>query len=367
MAGLDIERAAADGTTQHHQAALLYQWAQITRLLGADSEPRSITYETVQRYVAARRAEGAMGQTVVREVQALKRACAEAHERGWMPVVPRRWPSVRRDPVGAKRTGKLHPPSIIAQWLEALPEDARDKAEVAALTSLRDAELGRVTAQWIEPAPDGAGVPALLRVPARSSKSRRVRPPLPLVQRALDILKRRIAALPPDAPSDTPLLPGNHKRAYRTARKAIGYEPTISHRDLRHTWATLGTAAAGVHAARDVLGHTSLATTSRYVHGTLESGITAALAVEALVGRVDSAEEAKTVSESCETPCFTGAGNGARTRDPQLGKLISTALDHVATCKTCLNRVLSCASLRVVDGDLGRGESAEAPSRTGLR
>lgn len=347
MAGLDVERASAAGTTPEHQAALVYQWSQITRVLGADLEPRAITYDLVQRYVATRRAEGALGQTIVREVAALKRATTEAHDRGWLAVTPKRWPVVRRDPSGEKRTGKLHPPAILAQWMASLPQDARDKAIVATLTSLRDAELGRITAQWVEPAPPGLGVEAVLRVPARSVKGRREKL-LPLVPAVLEVLRRRATTVGPGAP----LLPGNHKRAYATARRVIGYEPTISHRDLRHTWATLAAGAEGVHAARGMLGHASLATTSRYVHATLEGSAAAALAVEGLVVRVGSAE----VSES-------GAGNGARTHDPQLGKLTRVAWEHLLACKSCRDRVLACTNLRVIVGDVGRGDSAEEGRR----
>lgn len=61
---------------------------------------------------------------------------------------------------------------VIHGWLAQLelesPEAWR-QAEVAVRTGLRAAELRALTWEWVESAPDGAGVPAMLRVPAEAA------------------------------------------------------------------------------------------------------------------------------------------------------------------------------------------------------
>ena len=231
------------------------------------------------------------------------------------------------------------------------PPDARDEAELALLTGLRAAELKRVTAQWVEPAPRSSGVPALLRVPAESAKSRRQRV-VPLVPRALVIIHRRAGGVLSDAPV---LHQGSHKTTYRAARRRIGYRTPISLRDLRHTWGTLVARQAGVEIARDGLGHSSLSTTNNYVTGDLARLAAATLAVEGLVGtenpaqgtRMRQMERAKRLELSTLS----------------LGSLLPAALEHVSTCRSCAERVAACARLTVIDGHVGTGRPAQVVAK----
>jgi len=353
MGGLDVERAAANGATAGHRKALVWQWRQITRLLGVDTEPKAITFEAVQNYVMHRREEGALGQTIAREVSALKRACDEAHRRGWLLWTPERWPTVKRDPPGDKRTGKFHPPHILSMWMGFLPQDARDTAEIACLTSLRDAELGRITSAWIEPTPTGSSVSALLRVPGRSAKGRKEKL-IPLVPRVVDILSRRMGTIA----DGLPLFPGSHKRAFATARRKLGYIPTISLRDLRHTWATLA-ATIGVDAARSILGHANLATTSRYVHADLERGAQAALAIEGMIGTVQSAQ----VAEMERATRLELATLSLGSQDLSLPKI----LEHVTTCKICQQRAVAHAKMHVIASATGTPEPSHLLASKGGR
>ena len=289
LAGKDVMRAAAEGTTPEHQAALEAQWLKVCGHFGADADPRVITSASVIEYAAARRTAGALGQTIVREIQAIRRGCKIAHDGGWLATVPQSWPRMRRDNKSTKRKGRLHPPAVLAAWLAELPKDARDEAELAILTGLRARELKRMVARWVEPAPpelQAIGIPVVLRVPAGAAKDRDERV-LPMVPRALEIIRRRAR----EADLSAPLLhQGSHKTAYRLARKRIGYRTPISLRDLRHTWGTLANRAVGIDAARDGLGHANLATTNRYVSSDMGRLASATLAVAELVGREKPAE-----------------------------------------------------------------------------
>lgn len=279
LAGLDLERAVANGATEQHQAALRWQWRKITHHLGTNTPPSQITAQVVQTYIAKRRGESAKGQTIVREVQALKRACSDAHKRGWMPWPMVDWPMIRRDGPDSRRKGKLHPPSILAAWLEQLPQDARDEAALALLLGMRAHEVKRIAADWITPAPAGIGVDLVLRMPAESTKSRRDRV-LPLAPRAAAILLRRLEST---APGEPLISQANHKTAFRLARKRLAYPVAITLRDLRHTWATLAARSGGVEVAKLGLGHANLATTDRYVSVELADLAAAMIGVGAAV------------------------------------------------------------------------------------
>lgn len=373
LGGLDCARAKAGGATEHHCDVLEGQWLKICGHFGADSEPRVVTHDSVNDYIIARRKEGALGQTIVREVQALKRGCAIAHRRGAMPIVPQTWPPVKRDG-SSKRKGRLHPPQVLSRWLAALPQDARDEAELAALTGLRAAELKRITPAWVEPATSDLatlGVPAMLRVPAEAAKARTERV-VPLVAAALQIIHRRVGGA---AGRDQPILhQGSHKTAYRLARKRIGYATPISLRDLRHTFGTLANRTVGIDAARDALGHTNVATTNRYVSGDLSRIAEATLAIAALVGPVRSAQASKMLPTGVRTESQIGVGacynrmnalmqpvdaGVAQLAEHQPSKLSLGVLEHVGACSSCMEHVLACMKVGTDADDVGPGSSAQ--------
>ena len=292
LGGKDCARAEAAGATPEHVETLASQWEAVVTFFGADALPTVISHDSVEGYIISRR-KSVTGQTIIREVQAIKRGCAIAHRLGAMPVIPQTWPKVRRNPIG-KRKGRLHPPHVLAAWLFELPQDARDEAEIAALTGLRAAELKRLAASWVEPASaelQAEGVATVLRVPAPSAKARKERV-LPLPPRALEIIRRRAIHVENyDAPV---LFQGSHMTARTLARKRIGYKTPISLRDLRHTLATLTNRVGGIAAARDVMGHESIATTNRYISGDLLEMGRAALAIDEIVGTAKSAHVGKT-------------------------------------------------------------------------
>jgi integrase len=242
----------------------------------------------VERYIVARRSEKngkgkskdepVRGQTIVREVQALRRGLKIARRRGALRKLPDDWPSVRRDPPRESQRGHLHAPEVLRKWLDALPEDARAQATVALQTGLRATELRRIAWGWVERV-EGMAVPALLRVPAAGAKTRTERV-VGLPAESLEVLERLAAAHEFDR--DVPLMDSDYKKSFHAASTAIEYDRRIHLRDLRHCYSTLGLQGTGdATATQAALGHAQLATTQRYLSSTLER----AAAVSAAVAR----------------------------------------------------------------------------------
>lgn len=129
----------------------------------------------------------------------------------------------------------------------AAKEPFRSMILLLALTGLRKGELMRLTQDNIV---NGA---ILLDANTKSGRPRRV----PLPPEALRIAQ---AALPLKVSSN------GFQRAFAAAREAVGLSHVRAH-DLRYTYASwLIETGAGLVEVRNLLGHSSLAVTSRYSH-----------------------------------------------------------------------------------------------------
>jgi len=358
LAGLDVAEAVARGVGARQRQSIEACWGHACRILGADRKPPSIQYDLMVRYIASRRAEGARGQTIVKEIQAVKRGLRIARRRGSLESLPEEWPKVRRDPPDDKQKGKLHPADVVGRWLHAvaeLSEQAWRQAEIAVRTGLRAEELRALTWDWVEPAPESTGVPAVLRIPAKAAKTRRERV-VGLTAEALVVLDQAQEAV--DG-WDVPLLVGNYRKTFATAAKAIDYPRTITLRDLRHchaTWAAQGTGDAA--AAQAALGHTDLRTTQRYLSTTITRTASAAVAVGAALTPSDTGTDERhtPASHGCvgtqegEDPAelkaaarsilSTSRGDRIRTCDPLLPKQLREAYEHAERCEDCASRLL---------------------------
>lgn len=279
LGGRDVTRAKRAGSTEGHRAVLLWQWQQLCRHLGADTHPREITPRLATVYEGARREEGAKGQTITRELQALRRGLSDAEDEGVILAAPTKWHKVRRDPSDVQRSGKAHRADVLASWLAALHLDARDQAYLALTTGLRAAELKRIEWPWVDEAS------AMLAIPGASTKARKPRT-VALSPEAVAILKRRAEHIA------GPLLPGQHTTAFRLASKRIGYG-RITLRDLRHTFGTWTAQGVGVDATRGALGHADLSTSSRYVSTEAYRLVEAAQHVAGKLAQSESAQAEK--------------------------------------------------------------------------
>lgn len=267
---LDLERGMRMNVTDAQLRTISRKWAHLLRVFGPERPIYRITPKHIAEYVEVRQTEGVCGNTVRREISYLYRALKIAKRKEWIRDVPEAdieaWGPRSRE----KNKGKEHDPAILAAFLRALPQEHRDFYLVALLTGARAGELERMTPEQIEPAPVTARVRAQLRIDEygadgtrRAKTGSRV---VGLHDHALEALNRHRRG-----PSD-PIFGEDPKdrqrRAYaaRKACRAIGYDRTITLRDMRHAFATTVANEASVLTARDALGHTSVSTTNIYAH-----------------------------------------------------------------------------------------------------
>jgi integrase len=281
LAEWDLQRGAAKGTTPDWATELERTWAVLCSVFGARADASRITFEDLEGYVATRRGAGIRGQTIRRELQALRRGLELGKKRGKLVRVPAAWPEIASDAPCVGRSGKLVPVEVLSKWIDKLPADAADEAWVVLLTGLRDGEVKRLTWRWVEPAPAGLPVSWVLRAPAGATKRRRERV-IGLPDIAYATLRRRADLFGEDAP----LFGTSHRTAYENAATAVGWSRAITLRDLRHTHATMSAQLTGdAEATRAALGHADLATTQRYLTATLARSTSSAAVVSDAMSR----------------------------------------------------------------------------------
>lgn len=257
---LDEERVAAKGTREASRTDLRQHWRNILRFFGTDCPLEKVTYARMTEYVNHRR-KTAKGQTIVREIWALKRGLELAQAHSWIPTVPVRIPAVTRDRIkDPKRVGKLHDEKVLQAFLRELPQEARDIFVFSLLTGTRLEEIRRVRPSSLIPAPPGSLVPAFLHVDGKSDLR-----DIALPAEAFAILQRLQAGRA--ASDDSPLFSQkSHVTAVRNATRRIGYDRNITVRDMRKTWATMtNRLSKDRQAIQAQLGHEVANTTDIYL------------------------------------------------------------------------------------------------------
>ncbi len=356
LAGHDLARAEAKGAGVKQLESIENCWRHLCRVLGTETDPATVSYDVLEDYLRTRRGEGAAGQSIRKDLQALRRGLQVARRKGALVDLPE-FPEVASSPLRLNQRGKLHPLPVLLAWLEALEKDpradgARDQAELALLTGLRATELRRLSASWMEAAQPGVGVAWLLRVPAWAAKNRHERV-LGLTGPAAQIIMRRAKG----CGANDSLLPSAHLRAFAAAAKVIGYHQPITLRDLRHTHATLAAQGTGdAAAAQAALGHSDLATTQRYLSTTIERTAGAAVAVLSALSahrgpptgsNIPENEQQKTPPEGEDF----NRGEWIRTTGFLLPKQEKTLQRHLSECRYCQIVVAECMGLQIVTGD----------------
>lgn len=276
----DVQDTTARGAGVRQVESVEERWVPLLAYFGPDSDPAAIDYDAFQAYVVHRRGDGARGQTIRKERQALVRGWAIARRRKLLGDLPE-LPVIKSDPPNVDQAGKLYPLDTVLRWLDELARvprsgKARHQAEIALRTGLRAEEVRRLCWSWVRVAADGS---AVLEVPAESAKTRTART-VGLPAEALALIRE----LAVDAGPDLPLCPSTHLRAARVASKRVG-EKSITLRDLRHTYASIAAIGGDVLAVQSALGHTDLTMTTRYMHSTQERTIAASAAVGEAISR----------------------------------------------------------------------------------
>lgn len=364
LARWDQASRARKGVSRGQAEGVRYAWDRLLERLGS-IDPRRLDYGQIVAYVDARLAE-VRGQTVRKEAQALRRGLDEARRRGHLVPRIESWPEIPSSPPKAEQAGKLHDAVVLRRWLAEL-EHPTDPASLArhsphawlqaALilrTGLRIEEARRLTVDWLE-VEDGQ---PYIRIPEPDAKTRRERV-IALTPEGARLLL--LAADLVDRQPGVPLVPGDYRRAWDSARRRIGYRPRITPRDLRHCYATFASHGGDVVSVQAALGHTDLRTTSRYVHGTDLRTVTASRAVAELLDGRDPKAGTPTISSAgtpAEDPdgCIVCGSRGGpiRTDDRLLPKQAwRTILELAATPEgsAALLDALECAGLLEADRD----------------
>ena len=260
LEALDIARCHEEGLGPRRILTIEGLWSPLLRHLGEARDVTTLTVTDVRVYMGARREDGCRGQTIRREVQALKRCIKIAKRDGALARDPIEWDElgrIRSDKPNARQSskawtarevqvilGKLSKRAVTAGW--------RDRLRLIQFTGLRLEELRRLRPSWV--------VGSVLMVPSTGSKTDDARA-IPLGREACAIL-RRWTTKGSDAP---PFARGKPNRALEAACARAGVRGVLTPRDLR-AWYISETAAVDVVAAQRLAGHRSLATTSRYVN-----------------------------------------------------------------------------------------------------
>jgi integrase len=271
LQALDIARVRSKGLAAR-ETGIVNIWSPILRVLGPGRDATTLTIDDISIYEGRRRAETfrgetTRGQTIRREVQAIRRGIMLAKKTKLMAKDPIDWTQVdkvKSDPPSPTKSGKLWAADEIAKVLACLSPKAvtvgvRDRMRLIQLTGLRAEELARVRGDWVRN--------GVLYVPHAGSKTREPRM-IPVSKEAADIITKwgSFEHCSPNKP-------------LKLASKRAGFAVVLTPRDLRVFYIT----HAGRHnlaAARDLAGHTNIATTSRYLKSDFRSVLEAAEAAQ---------------------------------------------------------------------------------------
>lgn len=262
LRALDVERAEQVGLGGSRRKTLLEVWSPVLRLIGQRTDAHALSLTVMDDYEGRRRAEDVRGQTIRREVQAVVRGLRLAKRAGVirvMPFDPDDLRAIASDPPLPAQQAKEWAAIEIAKVLDRLSKKAvtagiRDQMRLVQLTGLRLTELKRLRASWV--------VRGKLRVPAiAGAKTKRPRE-LPLTPEARAVIKKWAKKLEGDAPL---FARGKPNKALADASRRARMAAVLTPRDIR-AWYITHAGRRDPAAAQRLAGHTSIATTNRYLH-----------------------------------------------------------------------------------------------------
>lgn len=262
LESLDIERVEQLGLGEDRTATIKEVWAPVLRLLGPRADVYGLTVSTMDEYEGRRRAEEVRGQTIRREVQAVVRGLRLAKRAGTIRALPFDPDDLRKitsDPPLPAQQAKEWAALEITKVLDRLSKKAvtagiRDQMRLVQLTGLRLTELKRLRASWI--------IRGKMQVPAiAGAKTKRPRE-LPLTPEAKGIIKKWAKKVEVGAPL---FARGKPNKALADASRRARMAAVLTPRDIR-AWYITHAGKSDPAAAQRLAGHTSIATTNRYLH-----------------------------------------------------------------------------------------------------
>jgi integrase len=256
LEALDIKRAEDKGLGVRRGETLEHQWAHLyAHLGGARRDATTLHAADVPDYEGRRRAEGARGQTVRREIQSLKRGIRLAVGAGKLRASPIDWDAVERiesDPPLEAQASKEWSQRDVERVLAKLSKKAvtagyRQGLRFAQLVGLRYEELQRYQrSTWLNE--------RSLHVPAIGGSKTKDPREIYLGPEALKLAR-----------NNEHFRMARPHYALKLASKKAGFAKVLTPRDLRAFFITQ-VAKINLMAAQKLAGHKSIATTSRYLH-----------------------------------------------------------------------------------------------------
>jgi len=286
---LHVERTRNKGLQPRRVDDVANFWRHLREHIGERREVATLTDQDPQSYEGARRAEGAKGQTIRRELQALKLGLKLAKREGLIHESPIDWDiaePIESDEPDENQAGKTWPPATIRRVLAALSAKAKragyhDMLRLVAKTGLRLEEFRRVKPTWVHSAPRGSPAKAMLDLPPAATKTGRARS-LPLDKDCVDIIRKwshRFAGRK-----------FNHALSLASAKAKL--PACLTPRDLRASYLTRA-ASTDPLAAQRLGGHANLATTGLYLHAAQDRAVAAGIAAALPIARPHTRKRAK--------------------------------------------------------------------------
>lgn len=278
---LHVQRCRQKGLGDRRVETIENLWANLERHLGEFREVSDLKSQDVAEYEGKRRAETyrgehIRGQTIRREVQALRLGLKLAKRNGLIERYPFDWDdldNIESDSPSVRQEAKARTIDEIERVLAKLSVKAKTAGHVEILrlilaTGLRMEEFRRCNESWVREAPKESGAAALLVVPADCSKTGTPRT-IPLEQSSVETIQGWALTFPKK----------DLNKSLWLASSLAGVSPPITPRDLRATYLT-AVATCDPLAAQKLGGHSNLATTGLYLDAeiarTMRAGIRAA-------------------------------------------------------------------------------------------
>ncbi len=267
-----LERLRPDVSPEWTRVQRYYLDTHFLPFFGAGTPLDSVRPEEIESYKAARREAGACAVTVNKELAVLSKLFKKAVQWGRLSVSPfwgvsrvrvDRNPEIR--PLTAEEAGRL--------LLAAREEPFGPFIYVGLYSGMRPSEILGLRWRDVDFARGRIAVVHRADRPVKTGRDRSVA--------MHPELRDYLASLPRPMNVEAYLLPGEEGRRSRNVRHAFDrivrlaglhrVEPKVTPYTLRHTAATrLAERGASVAALREILGHTCLETTRRYLHLTPE-------------------------------------------------------------------------------------------------